>query len=735
MTDLREYQTDLLEQVQKALEPENARVMMQLPTGGGKTIIAAHLLADYLTGGRKAVWITHRNELAGQTRWMLRNSSGVRVSPQASWSRSSPAPYVRNGVVVLMAQTATRRVDESGVWRSYGDNDYMIIDEAHHASARGWEKVLRGWPGRVLGMTATPWRLSRKEGFNHLFNELICGPQVSELQAIDFLCEAQVLMPPPNELIRGGEVGSIGDYTETGIERANEACPDVMTAGALRFWQEHAHNRKTIVYAVSVRHAWNLVRVFKEADTHVELMLGDTPLDERDATIKEFRDGNLNVLVNVAVATEGFDLPDASCIVIARPTESLALYLQMVGRGLRPKGGGDCLILDLAGNSMKHGLPEERREWSLMPRGPQSDGEAPVVWCEYCRTTSPAASHNCRRCGAPFGTDCQRCGKWRACKRWSLKSQCKLPHELVCDLCHRDAHLKAHLPVTNEMERLASQDDEVSGMVVEYNDLDKRLALLLQDLLTEERDRVLAPRRAKQDELRDLITNEDGDLRDNAVLDSQFDAYLKEIPEEHRPRNFPQKADMYAEWKGERRKALAASRDELTKLEAEAVVFDGSEVLANAQDRLVRILRREAEFAALSPEDQTAGRSRGPLRAVGVTKTDIGDGQNKRSRSRGDLLPADSYVEPMLVVLQRMGGEGRTRDVIEQVGAILADQFRPGDLERNRSGTQVVWTNRIQWQYQNLKTDGYFDPNAPRGVWRLTVEGRELAESYEHRLA
>ena len=111
------------------------------------------------------------------------------------------------------------------------------------------------------------------------------------------------------------------------------------------------------------------------------------------------------MLVNVAIATEGFDLPDASCIVIARPTKSLSLYLQMVGRGLRPKkDGGDCLILDLAGNALEHGLPEDTREWSLAARGEsEAGGDAPVVLCEQCQTASPAASHNCKSCGAPFG--------------------------------------------------------------------------------------------------------------------------------------------------------------------------------------------------------------------------------------------------------------------------------------------------------------------------------------------
>ena len=260
-----------------------------------------------------------------------------------------------------------------------------------------------------------PWRLSEKEGFDHLFDGLLCGPQTADLQTLDTpaLCQAQVFIPPPEQRIAGGAVDRTGDYTEAGIERANLDRPDIMTAGALQFWQKHAaeppnNQRPTIAYAVSVEHAHNLAAVFNEAGVPAAVILGDTNREERDRAIAGFREGSIKVLVNVIVATEGFDLPDASCVIIARPTLSLALYLQMVGRGLRPKrDGGDCLILDLAANSVSHGLPEDYRQWSLEPRGAQKVGEAPVVICPnpLCEAASPAASHNCRVCGFSFGKD------------------------------------------------------------------------------------------------------------------------------------------------------------------------------------------------------------------------------------------------------------------------------------------------------------------------------------------
>ena len=186
---LRPYQQELLGNVRAALQCTDKPVMMQLPTGAGKTIIAAALLSKYLTGRRKAVWLTHRKELASQTERML-TEAGILATTDARWMPGERAPSIANSVVILMAQTVGLRTKAAGVWSSYYKNDLLIIDEAHHATAPGWERAIRQWPGRVLGMTATPWRLSKKEGFDHLFSELINGPQMSQLQAQGFLCEA-----------------------------------------------------------------------------------------------------------------------------------------------------------------------------------------------------------------------------------------------------------------------------------------------------------------------------------------------------------------------------------------------------------------------------------------------------------------------------------------------------------------------------------------------------------------
>ena len=641
--------------------------MMQLPTGGGKTVIAGALLNAWLKGGRKAVWLTHRKELVTQTRDLLANAK-VATSVDARWKPGDDAPARRNRVAILMAQTVSRRTAGKIVWTKYSHDDLMIIDEAHHAAAAGWTRAMQQWPGRILGMTATPWRLSQKEGFDHLFSALLCGPSIVDLQSGNYLCGAQVLRPSSQWVIRGGEVGMDGDFTDAGIEAANQA--NIMTAGGLKFWQEHAQDRQTIVYAVSVDHARNLSAFFRDAGVPAAAMLGSTKDKERAALIAAFKNGYLKVLVNVAVATEGFDLPDASCVVITRPTRSLTLYLQMVGRGLRPKkDGGNCLILDLAANAELHGLPEDDRKWSLEPRAEEDDvGDAVTVWCERCDTVSPAASHTCQKCGAPFGKDCSRCGTWRAWKRWSLEKQCGEAHELVCDLCHRDAHIEAKLPINQELEvslaelegkeaempspdNVETEEDLISQSLGNYQEflavLEGRFGVdlvnalgeiehhydfyemgleelkdeygldladligrwqlyrLLRKLLEVERKKVMGSEDERQNKLCKAIEERESQLADDAQLDFMFEDFISNLPVDQLPQSKPQEHRMFAEWESGLQSDLDSWKDELVRIESQPI--DKQLILDNASDRVLDLLFRAAEDIELLPDASGIG--------------------------------------------------------------------------------------------------------------------------------
>lgn len=583
MTELRDYQQELLEQAETALLPADARVMLQLPTGGGKTHIAAALLKRWLHHRRRAVWLTHRTELADQTRRMLADSGVPAMDP--AWPSGQVAPSITNGAVILMAQTVGRRTSGGEIWGQYRSDDLLVIDEAHHATADGWQRAIEQWPGRIIGLTATPWRLSKFEGFDHLFRNLISGPQISEMQAAGWLCPANLLMPRPEEIIRGGEI-TAGDYGESGIEQANSDRPDLMTAGARRFWQTHAAERSTIVYAISQNHARNLNAVFNDAGIPAALMLNDTPPVERASAVASFGNGNLRVLINVAIATEGFDLPDASCIVITRPTMSLALYLPMIGRGLRPKtDGGNCLILDLAGNAETHGLPQNNRRWSLLQRGNNPGGDAPVIRCENCDGVSPAASHFCVNCGAPFGKDCPRCGNWRAWKRWSYETHCGQQHELVCNLCHYDAHIQAHLPVTDELRRLT--------------DMNSELDTVLRNLLEDERHRAGGADKARKSELLDLIADREAFLENDYELNRMFNAQITAMPSWNRPEPGVETYRRFYEWETAFKQELAGWKDELSKLESK--VPDGGLIYNNAKGRVLQALESVAQETGLFP--------------------------------------------------------------------------------------------------------------------------------------
>ena len=669
MIELRPYQQTLLRQTQDALdESTGVRLMLQLPTGGGKTVIAGALLAEWLQDGRKAVWLTHRKELADQTCRML-TDAGVSAITNVNWTPGEDAPAMAGGVVILMAQTVGRRNARHEVWSRYSANDILVIDEAHHAAAPGWERAMRQWPGPIVGMTATPWRLLEKEGFDHLFDDLLCGPQTADLQALDnpALCQAQVFIPSPEERVAGGTVDRTGDYTEAGIEQANRDRPDIMTVGALAFWKRQAEGRQTIAYAVSVDHAHNLAVVFNDAGIPAAVILGDTNREERDAAIAGFRAGSIKVLVNVIVATEGFDLPDASCVIIAKPTMSLALYLQMVGRGLRPKlDGSECLILDLAANAVTHGLPEDYREWSLEPRGTQKSGEAPVVWCPvpWCETASPAASHNCRVCGYAFGKDCERCGRWRAHKRWRYEKHCRDAHQLVCDLCHIDAHIQAHLsvaPPLDELVYLRDTEDEMTlpDHVETGDDLANRLSDLFDELLDVECQGIAGTNDARRSELAQKVEDRQAALNDDNELDALFGQYIATL--QHRPGRV-QERRLFTEWEDNLKTELLLWQGELQSLDDQPV--DKQAIYESARNKVTHLLRRAADRADLLPVDydQTpATRLFDPFATQPYPRSDairddpIYVGTPKRfyirSKSNGVLAECDVYSEKRIVVL------------------------------------------------------------------------------------
>ena len=412
--ELRPFQSEDVAKILAAFDRVD-RVLYVLPTGGGKTEVAIEVLARNLASQRdsRVVWLTHRQELREQSQERI---EGAGVSVVDLTDTSPPKRRLLLGGVAIVSpgmRTAHQQIEQATA------RDLLIVDEAHHSVANSWDRnFIRPWPGRVLGVTATPWRMSRKEGFDHLYQELVCGPSVRELIDQGYLCDFN-LVTPVEEVIKGLGRGPDGDYSVAETEAANS--PVFYTELAIKVWKDKAsHSHRTIWYTLSVDSAEALTRNLKSQGYQADMVHAKTPAELRRRIIAGFDSGDLEHLVNVAIVTEGFDCPDADCVVVLRPTKSLALYRQMVGRALRPKPGKRAMILDLGRVSMERGVghPADDYPWSLGLRGSAEDGVAPIRWCQDCEVVNPGAARHCVSCGVPFGQDCEGCGRWRFYLHW-----------------------------------------------------------------------------------------------------------------------------------------------------------------------------------------------------------------------------------------------------------------------------------------------------------------------------
>ena len=360
---LRPYQDDAVSAIQNAMTEGHRRILYALPTGAGKTLIAIRVVRDHLIahGASQVVWLTHRGE--------LRQQSLARI--QAAGIDAVDATQVRPaqlrltlGAVTILTPNLTRIQD---LVATATDADLLVVDEAHHGAALSWSsRVIGPWPGRVLGVTATPWRMSKRQGLDNIFDVLLCGPAIRELTDMEYLSPFTILSPA-GLVIKGAGRDYSGDYSPQAIEKANTA---LFSDLPVRVWQDHAADRQTIWYAPTVGSAKSITGRLIERGHTAAVIHANTPTDQRGQRIQDFRNGDLQHLVNVAVLAEGFDVPDADCVVVLRTTGSKVLYLQMVGRALRPQPGKHALIIDLGRSwaEPRVGHPLDDHDWTLAPR-------------------------------------------------------------------------------------------------------------------------------------------------------------------------------------------------------------------------------------------------------------------------------------------------------------------------------------------------------------------------------
>jgi superfamily II DNA or RNA helicase len=366
---LRDYQTEAVGAVERAWGEGRRAPLLVLPTGAGKTICFAHLTESLCARGARVLIVVHRRELLHQASEKLRTLGCAHdlITPKID--------YNGHPVAVGSVQTIVKR---DGLFF-----DYVIVDEGHHAVAGSWGKCLQMFKAaRVLGVTATPSRLDGR-GLGDVYDHLILGPSVRDLIARGHLVRPQVYAYPVSDALatigrRGGEY-DLRTYAATELERPQ------ITGSALEHYRKLSPNEPAIAFCASVEHALAVAREFTAAGFPFAAVHGQMSDVERARVFADYAEGRLIGLASVDLISEGTDLPFATTAILLRPTTSTALYLQQVGRVLRPAAGKTrALVLDHVGNSLEHGLPDDDRAWSLGGLKRASEARLPIRQCRTC---------------------------------------------------------------------------------------------------------------------------------------------------------------------------------------------------------------------------------------------------------------------------------------------------------------------------------------------------------------
>jgi superfamily II DNA or RNA helicase len=389
MVQLRDYQERAIEGVRVSFREGNKRTLLVSPTGSGKTLMFSYISAGMARNDKRIVIIAHRRELIKQISAALKNV-GVRHGILVGGSIGIP----KTNVIVASVFTLARRLTR------FPAPDLLIGDEAHHFTPDStWGKVVKAFPNaRVLGVTATPERLDGK-GLGLLFDDMVMGPTVAELTEQGFLSPAEVYAPSKPDLSRVRT--RMGDYVTSDIE--GEMDKPSITGSAVTHYTKLAAGRRAVAFCVSVKHAKDVAADFRKAGYSASHVDGGMDDAERDGVLAKFGTGEIQILTSCDLISEGFDLPAIEVAILLRPTKSLSMYLQQVGRAIRPSPGKEkTIVLDHCGNTATHGFIDEHREWVLTTEKARKkkDGEAaPAVrTCPSCYAMH-RPSPECPKCG------------------------------------------------------------------------------------------------------------------------------------------------------------------------------------------------------------------------------------------------------------------------------------------------------------------------------------------------
>ena len=357
---LFDYQEDMKERIEKALRLHRS-VMAQMPTGTGKTYLLTAVIDSFVSNNPKEkVWIVaHRRELVSQIDETVRKFH--------SYSASNTSTLL-SSVKAVSIQWVSKHYDEIEE-----EPGMIVIDEAHHALAKTYKEMWERFPtAKFLGLTATPCRLNGK-GFTDLFDVLVQSWGIPEFISKGRLATYDFVSIKSDGVTQRlidslQKRGADGDYQNKEMDMLLNKKPSIERL--YRSLEEYGKDRKGIVYAINISHAQKITKLYQENGVKAIAIDSKTPATERQLDIEAFKKGDIQVLVNVDIFSEGFDCPDVEFVQLARPTLSLAKYLQMVGRGLRvAKGKKNCVIIDNVGLYRVFGLPSQVWNWNAMFEG------------------------------------------------------------------------------------------------------------------------------------------------------------------------------------------------------------------------------------------------------------------------------------------------------------------------------------------------------------------------------
>ncbi len=368
--DLRDYQLTCVRNVRAAYD-RVGRVLVLSPTGSGKTATAGYISHSAVRHGKSVLWVVNREEILNQT-WDTMRQFGF--TPQqmsvmkGADKRANPNATMHIGSV----QTIMRRAWVPRV-------DYLILDEAHHFMQRNtWRNIVDRFPSaKLLGLTATP---VPGRGTEPMFEEMVEMAKPSELVARGYIVAPRVISVPEEMLPElDGVKTSAGDYVVGDLEKVMNTTK--LVGNVVEHWLEHAYDRTTVAFCTTVEHAKSLCEQFKQRGVAAEVYHGKLSSEQRGDAMDRLQVGDTKVLCTVSICLEGWDMPCVRVAIVARPTKSLIVHQQMLGRVMRPFGSDGCVVLDHAGNVLKHGFPDDDREWTL--EGPKAS-EARVKTCPVC---------------------------------------------------------------------------------------------------------------------------------------------------------------------------------------------------------------------------------------------------------------------------------------------------------------------------------------------------------------